>query len=66
MVAIFKKRSAELGEPNTLLLFAKLASPTFSLGIRKIIIAIKKILTIDPKMVNTGLTKDINPFFQKF
>jgi len=29
-VSIFKKRWAERGEPNKLLLVAKLASPTFS------------------------------------
>jgi hypothetical protein len=29
-VKMFKKRCAELGEPNKLLLVAKLASPTFS------------------------------------
>jgi hypothetical protein len=39
---MFKKRRAELGEPSMLLFVAKLASPTFSSGIRKKIIMIKK------------------------
>ena len=47
-VKIFKKRWAELGDPSKLLLFAKLESPTFSCGIRKKIITIKKKLTKDP------------------
>ena len=53
---MFKKRCAELGEPNKLLLVAKLASPTFSCGIRKKIITIKKILIKAPINFNIYLT----------
>jgi hypothetical protein len=47
-VKIFNERCAELGDPNRSVLVAKLAKPTFSCGIRKKIIVIKKILTINP------------------
>jgi hypothetical protein len=51
-VKIFKNRCAELGEPNKLLLFAKLVNPTFSCGIRKKIIKIKNRLTKYPINLN--------------
>ena len=51
-VKIFKERCAELGDPNKSVLVAKLANPIFSCGIRKKMIAIKKILTINPKIFN--------------
>ena len=47
-VKIFKNRCAELGEPNKLLLVAKLANPALSCGIRKKIIIIKNRLIKDP------------------
>jgi subtilase family serine protease len=40
---MFKKRCAEPGEPNKLLLFAKLSSPPLSCGSRKKTIRIKNI-----------------------
>ena len=43
-VNIFKDRCAELGDPNKSLFVAKLANPTFSCGILKKIITIKKTL----------------------
>jgi hypothetical protein len=51
-VKIFKERCAELGDPNKSLFVAKLARPIFSWGIRKKIITIKKILTINPNSFN--------------
>ena len=61
-VKIFKNRCAELGEPNKLLLVAKLANPTFSCGIRKKIMTIKKRLTKFPISWNIYLTflKNLN------
>lgn len=53
-VKIFKNRLAELGEPNKLLFVVKLANPTFSCGIRKQIITIKKILIKIPIIFNIG------------
>jgi hypothetical protein len=41
-VKIFKDLCAELGDPNRSLFVAKLANPTFSCGIRRKIITIKK------------------------
>ena len=41
-VKIFNKRWAELGEPNKSVFVAKLARPTFSCGILKKMIIIKK------------------------
>ena len=55
-VKIFKNLSAELGEPNISLFVAKLDNPTFSCGIRKKIIIISKILTINPISFNISLT----------
>ena len=54
-VKIFKERCAELGDPNKSLFVAKLAKPTFSCGIRKKMIMIKKTLTINPKICNIDL-----------
>jgi hypothetical protein len=54
-VKIFKERCAELGDPNRSLFVAKLAKPTFSCGIRKKMIMIKKTLTINPKIFNIDL-----------
>jgi len=54
-VKISKKRSAEPGEPNKSLLFAKLARPIDSRGIRIRIIKIKNRLITVPKMVNINL-----------
>lgn len=51
-VKIFNKRCAELGEPSKSVLVAKLAKPTFSCGILKKIIIIKKILTKNPTIFN--------------
>ena len=51
-VKIFKKRFAELGEPNKLLLVAKLERPTFSCGIRKKMITIRNKLTKVPSNFN--------------
>jgi hypothetical protein len=48
-VKISKKRSAEPGEPNKSLLFAKLARPIDSRGIRIRIIKIKNRLITVPK-----------------
>jgi hypothetical protein len=55
-VKIFNERSAELGEPSKSLFVAKLANPTFSFGIRKKIITIKKILIINPSGFNINLS----------
>ena len=55
-VKMFKKRCAELGEPNKLLFVAKLASPTFSCGILKKIIIIKKRLVKIPRSFNIYLS----------
>jgi hypothetical protein len=54
-VKIFNERCAELGEPRKSLFVAKLDSPTFSCGIRKKIITIKKILTIKPNSFNISI-----------
>ena len=54
-VKIFKKRRAERGDPNKLLLVAKLTRPTFSCGIRKKIIIIKKRLIQIPSVFNMYL-----------
>jgi hypothetical protein len=51
-VKIFNNRCAELGEPNKSVFVAKLAKPTFSWGIFKKIIIIKKILTKNPTNFN--------------
>lgn len=55
-VKIFNDRWAELGEPSKSLLVAKLAKPTFSCGILKKIIMIKKILIINPNGFNIVLS----------
>lgn len=68
-VKIFKDRCAELGEPKISLLVAKLANPTFSCGIRKKIIIINKILTINPKAFNINLSYllfNFKDFFKDF
>jgi hypothetical protein len=49
---MFSKRCAELGEPNKSVFVAKLARPTFSCGILKKIIIIKKIHTKNPNSFN--------------
>ena len=49
---MFRKRCAERGEPNRLLFVAKLESPTFSCGIRKKIIMIRKRFTQIPMSFN--------------
>jgi len=54
-VKIFSERCAELGDPNRSLFVAKLAKPTFSCGIRKKMITIKKILTINSNSFNIYL-----------
>lgn len=54
-VKIFKNRLAELGDPNKVLFVVKLVSPTFSSGIRKKIIMIKKILINAPRTFNIDL-----------
>lgn len=51
-VKIFKNLSDELGEPNKLLLFAKVDNPTLSLGIRIKIIIINRILIMNPIAFN--------------
>ena len=48
LVKIFKKRSAEFGEPSKLLFVVKLTNPALSLGIRKKIIKINKKLIKAP------------------
>lgn len=68
-VKIFNKRCAELGEPNKSVFVAKLARPTFSCGILKKIIMIKKRLTKNPINFNicVGLKKfyfESNSFFR--
>ena len=55
MFKIFKERCAELGDPNISVFVAKLARPTFSCGIRKNIIIIKKRLLIKPNIFNIDL-----------
>jgi hypothetical protein len=55
VVTIFKNRSAELGDPKISLFVAKLDNPTFSCGVRKKIIIINKILTINPISFNISL-----------
>ena len=54
-VKIFKKRWAERGDPNRLLLVVKLERPTFSWGIRKKIITIKKRLIKIPNIFSISL-----------
>lgn len=51
-VKMFKKRRAEVGEPNKLLFDVKLASPAFSGGILKKMIVIKKRLIKAPSSLN--------------
>ena len=50
-VKLFKNRSAELGEPNKSLLFAKLASPPFC-GARRKMIKIKNPLNSNQSIFN--------------
>ena len=56
-VKISKKRWAEPGEPNKLLLLAKLERPTFSLGIRTKISRIKNKFIKIPASVNIHLIR---------
>jgi hypothetical protein len=51
-VIIFNDLCDELGDPSKSVLVAKLARPTFSWGIFKRIIIIKKILTRSPNSFN--------------
>ena len=55
IVKIFRDLSAEPGEPNRLLLLAKLANPELSLGVRKKIIIINKKLIKNPIIFNMCL-----------
>ena len=52
---MFRKRRAELGEPNKLLFVVKLASPTLSWGILKRIIKIKNKHVTNVGMYNINL-----------
>jgi|JI102314A2RNA_FD_contig_91_91681_length_2693_multi_3_in_0_out_0_3 hypothetical protein len=54
-VNIFRKRCAELGEPNKLLLFAKLSNPPLSCGNRNKMIIIKNIFMKIPKSLSIDL-----------
>ena len=62
-VKLFKLRSAELGDPNRLLLVAKLAKPLFC-GARRKIITIKNILNIIQSKFSILLIK-VSLQFQK-
>ena len=55
-VIIFNDLSAEPGEPNKLLLLAKLAKPELSWGVRKKIIIIKTKLIKNPVIFNIFLS----------
>ena len=58
-VRLFKKRSAEFGDPSKLLLLAKLVIPVL-LGIRKRINKIKIILNINQIIFNINFLLDEN------